>query len=1315
MNRTHPQRRTRTGLLPLMAWLAAAAFTLPTFAQDAAGLLKQAGVKGGLIVRLGCKDGRLTAALRVGEQYMVHGLCRTAADVRKARAHIQSLGVYGAACVDLWQGGPLPYSDNMVNLVVAESLDGTSMAEIRRVLVPNGVALVRKGARWQKTVKPRPAEIDDWTHYFHGPDGNPVAHDTVVGPPERLQWIGSPRWARHHDHMASLTSLVSANGRLFYIFDEGSTASVQLPSRWRLIARDAFNGTILWKRKIDRWNTRHYPLKSGPAHLLRRLVAVGDRVYATLGIDAPAAVLDATTGQTLLTYEGSQYTKEIVVSDGVVFLVAGKEPSNLPKWRRVSTYVWDNTRTANPKWGWGGGPRQVLAYQASSGERLWQAELPVAPCSLAADAARVVCHDGKKLVCLDRRNGKVLWESEPQPVKLPVQTNTGPRVLIYKNVVLSGGTSGKMCGFAAETGKKLWEAKQKPSGHLSLKDLFVADGLSWTAAIAGSRHDGTFTGYDPVTGKVKKEFPADVKVHWFHHRCYPSKATDKYLITGRNGTEFVDIAAEHWKPHHWVRGGCIYGVMPCNGMVYAPMDSCGCQLEAKLTGLKALAPGPVAKPDAAMLSGDARLERGPVYSEVVRSAASPSRTAFGRDQKSEISDGSEWPTYRHDAARSGATAATVPSSLKQAWAAQIGGRLSPPTVAAGKVFVSSIDTHTLHALDAATGRALWRYTTGGRIDSPPTYYRGLALFGSTDGWVYALRAADGQLAWRFRAAPMDRRMMAWEQLESAWPVHGSVLVHDGVLYCTAGRSIYLDGGIRFIRLDPTTGKLLGEVLWNDKDPESGEDMHLAYLKKTQGNNMPVGLSDVLSCDGRHIWMRSQKIDFEGKRLEIGLQSVNQQPAEDCHMFCQVGFLDDSWFFRTYWTYGRRVSGGYGAWLSAGRLVPAGRILALDGSTVYGYGRKPEYMVNSSVVEYQLFAADRAVTEQALAHVRSAGGRISSRSDRRNANSSDWRLRHFFPSKDLSAVNFQWTMQQPSVIARALAVAGDTLFAAGPPDIIDERRAYRLPDDEEIQAALARQAEALEGKHGGQLWAVSKKDGKPTARYAVDAIPVFDGLAAAGGRLYMSTTDGRVACMAARGTALARIDDQPLQVAWDKPEDPSYLLPPPVSKDKDFDKLARCKAVESKLGYRLRVTRQKQVGLAVKQLDDPITGAVTFKTRMKAAAGVRGLLSNGYLVFGDAADEAKLVKCGAQLRVQRARLIQGPMRKGKGKSEKINVPERKALAITVAVDLSKQSVTYTANAVKLEAKLTRPMKSITHIGYCMDGSVIDFAPIKIERR
>ena len=40
-----------------------------------------------------------------------------------------------------------------------------------------------------------------------------------------------------------------------------------------LIARDAFNGTVLWKQPIPSWHNHLWPLKSGPTQLARRLVA----------------------------------------------------------------------------------------------------------------------------------------------------------------------------------------------------------------------------------------------------------------------------------------------------------------------------------------------------------------------------------------------------------------------------------------------------------------------------------------------------------------------------------------------------------------------------------------------------------------------------------------------------------------------------------------------------------------------------------------------------------------------------------------------------------------------------------------------------------------------------------------------------------------------------------------------------------------------------------------------------------------------------------------------------------------------------------
>ena len=267
-------------------------------ADSAAAILEKSGVKGGLVVVIGWDDPGLLADIRGAGPYMVSGLEGDPEKITAARTMLREKKLYGPVAVSQIAGSQLPFVDNLVNLVVSKNLGAVPMAEVMRVLAPNGVAYVDN----VKTVKPRPKEIDEWTHYLHDPSNNAVAHDTIVGPPRRMQWVGSPRWARHHDRMASLSSLVSSAGRLFYVIDEGSHASIQLPSKWRLVARDAFSGCVLWKREIDRWHPRLWPFKSGPAQPQRRLVSVGNTVYATLSLDAPLTAMDAATGKTLRTY-----------------------------------------------------------------------------------------------------------------------------------------------------------------------------------------------------------------------------------------------------------------------------------------------------------------------------------------------------------------------------------------------------------------------------------------------------------------------------------------------------------------------------------------------------------------------------------------------------------------------------------------------------------------------------------------------------------------------------------------------------------------------------------------------------------------------------------------------------------------------------------------------------------------------------------------------------------------------------------------------------------------------------------------------------
>ena len=68
-----------------------------------------------------------------------------------------------------------------------------------------------------------------------------------------------------------------------------------------------------------------------------------------------------------------------------------------------------------------------------------------------------------------------------------------------------------------------------------------------------------------------------------------------------------------------------------------------------------------------------------------------------------------------------------------------------------------------------------------------------------------LARPDGQLVWRLRAAPLDERIVAYGQVESPWPIPGSVLVIDDVAYFAAGRQSFADGGILVFAVDPSTG------------------------------------------------------------------------------------------------------------------------------------------------------------------------------------------------------------------------------------------------------------------------------------------------------------------------------------------------------------------------------------------------------------------------------------------------------------------------------------------------------------------------------
>jgi len=1053
---------------------------------EALKILQASGVQGGLVVHLGCGTGELTAALRASDSYAVHGLDGNAENVAKAREHIHQLGLYGPVSVDRFDGEHLPYADNLVNLLVASGECQVADDEIARVLAPGGAAIkldpeTRNLKPETLCNKPWPKNIDEWTHWLHGADGNPVAKDTVVGLPRRMQWFARPMWSRSHEKSPSLTGMVSARGRVFYILDEGpASIGGPVPDKWRLVARDAFSGVLLWKHPVPDWGWQAWSPKQpmnlrwgNPRFIHRRLVAAEDRVYVTPGYNAPVTALDAATGKTIQVYEGTENTSEILLDEGLLVLSVATEPkteiSSAPALKIVAI------EAVSGKQLWEAGPFPSL-YDL--GERGKSNVLKQGRLMVAVGDDHVFCVTDEEILAVGLGDGRIAWSVSRPPAVLPKGddkkvaaaaskrfTDLGSimyhdgRVLFAQPYVpsrkLVNSSRMTLLCLSAETGAEKWHKLCADWSYTTNLNVYAVRGLIWVHAdTREAQYD--LLGLDPETGEVKVRYDlASILTTRHHHRCYRNRATEKFLLMGKEGVEYVNLENGAIHPHRWLRGMCLYGIMPANGLLYVPPQACSCNPMTMLQGYWALAAEEesrgqrVEESKSGRTEGrsdgrmEGRLVRGPAYDQI-------------EYRQSKIENPHDWSMYRRDPLRSAATDSTVPAQVGEQWKAPVGGKLTGPVVVGGRVYLGRRDANEVVALDATNGAVVWRYGLGGSMDTPPTIYQGMVLAGCADGWVYCLRASDGTLIWRFRAAPRERFVVAEDRVESVWPVHGSVMIQNDIAYVTAGRSSYLDGGIRFYRLRPRTGEVLSEkTFFTEQD-----DQMAIYEGVT---------SDLLVGDGDALFMRHLRVDpstldlarlsswgFTGpetkSREEPYMGSRRLPVSEERYAYLRggQGFLDESLYGRTQF----HLDGG-----------EACHLLCFNRQRSYGFqmSTHPGHHVFFTPGDkgYSILGFDR------------------SRATERK-------------SKPV------WQQKLPLRVS-AMVLAGENLFVSGVPDRID-------PND-----PLA----SFEGRLGGELYALSASDGTTLSKTPLDSPPIFDGLIAVGGQLLMSTRDGRVMCMGQR--------------------------------------------------------------------------------------------------------------------------------------------------------------------------------------------------------
>jgi len=1030
---------TRFGIAVLLAAIVWGGASLESAAEstDDQALVREilaAGPPGGLCVHLGCGDGKLTAALAADGGFLVHGLEPEAATAETAIRLLRSRGIYGQAWVERYAEKHLPYAENLANLLVADDFPRTEVPakEIFRILRPGGVACLggrahatrpldfnrlkreladagfsdiqtfEGGGTWLRARKPWPPEMDEWGHPRHASDGNAVSHDRLVGPPRRIRWLAGP--------MHEASNMVTAGGRFFHS---------------GVIARDAFNGLRLWQSKVA-----PTPIRLGyPATALRGSVlpvAVGDRLYVVTG--GELQVLDAATGLSIRAYGDIPPPVEILCDGGTLVTL-------------------DATG--------------VRAIEAAGGKVLWTHDA-AQPVAVTGDGGVFVLEgygSGRTIVRLDLATGKIAWRQSKYPWAAKAR-----QLSYYKGLVVcevstfdNNRPGNGIHVLDARNGRQLWELLYEPGqNHYMQARALQMDDRLWVL-----RKD-EWLGLERLTGAEKQEYKAGP------NHCYPPVATSTWLI----GEEmsFTAIDSGRTDANRISKGACgrDAGFVPANGLVYVAPKHCACY--PMLKGYAALAPAKSAGDAAAKPPepSDFAAERGPAFLEL------PAAGPPARD---------EWPCYRADMWRSASTPSAAPAALEVLWTAGIGewpqvplladwkdnlfvrGPITAPVVAAGMVFVAQPDGHRVVALDARTGQPRWDFTANGRIDTPPTIAGGLCLFGCRSGWVYCLRAGDGKLAWRLRAGPEDERIVDNGQLESPWPVPGSVLVVGDTAYFPAGRHPLADGGIRLLAVDPATGKVkrvktvtslpiknyyLGAALEFDCI-----DLPVAEARKPD-----AGAAGNAAGGPDFVTVSRWQMDLASGEVNVAWES-----GFGYHRAGRGGVLAP----RGLWTYGPRMD-----YISSGPKPNEPDFVASTPRPLAAF--REATLVAGSEDRQRLFRRDFSPDDAAAfdavwfnyRSIPKKGNPGDRNRSERLAHGAVWTCDVFDGSDRAQGI-------------AAVVLAGDTVLAAG---------------------------------KRGRLFTFALADGKKTAERDLPA-PVWDGLAAAYGNLYVSTQDGKVLCLGRR--------------------------------------------------------------------------------------------------------------------------------------------------------------------------------------------------------
>ena len=771
---------------------------------------------GGLAVQLGATTTTTAEKLSLNGNWLTLLLTPDATTASRLRTEIAAKGWSGLVTVAAHHDPKvLPLADHMANLILVEPGVEISQTEMLRVLVPaSGRALLHG-----KTLsKPMPETMDGWTHFFHGPDGNKVSRDTAIHPPNGLRFIAGPRLQDSNGANGwRLDNGIAVNEWNYTIVEKDRPMVV-------LEGRDAFNGALLWQNlEVIPRGARNVKKTRPFIHADGRVLRIRHDMGKDGILASRIAAWDAKTGKLLRTYASSLNIREDRYK--------GNDPqftywNGLVIQANERTAVCFDAETDQLKWSYThdrgmGLSRPIVAEDLgllvigeSPGWRKWEnQELRMALFEGRYPGTRL-----DALLGIDLKTGELKWRCET-PTELrnfdlvePLKKHSKNRpdktrlhVLAYKNGRVFGmfacdansGNPSVIWASDAKTGKNLWVKACGPVGNemREMFDLFLLeDGSLFTYGHSWMKMDqasGNLLAFGSNGGNARCDTGA----------CTPN------LVTAGFGNYF-DISTDtvRWTKRDLARGQCGGWGTPGYGMMFYKGSGCGCFFP---------------------LRGNLALHHAPEIHPMDDNLRRKTGSAIDRSLGEPVAPG-DWPAYLYNGQRRAWNPQSGPHQLRERWRSKVAEPIAPdvegvrkdwltsgiyngpvtaPVVAGGCLIVADRDGHRVSALDPSNGEKLWDFLAGGRVLTTPTLARGRVVFGARDGWVYCLDAKTGDLAWKFFAAPTQRFLIAYGQIESLWPVHGCLPVAGETVVASAGYHGEADGGIWAWGLDLKSGSV----------------------------------------------------------------------------------------------------------------------------------------------------------------------------------------------------------------------------------------------------------------------------------------------------------------------------------------------------------------------------------------------------------------------------------------------------------------------------------------------------------------------------